>query len=284
MATFYNQATLSYRGGEVVSNITTGQTVEVLTAVKTALPNTYRVGDTVTYVVSLTNSGSLPLTGLTVTDNLGAYTSDTGGTVVPLDYVEGTLRLFTNGALQPDPTITAVTALTVTDVTVPAGGNALLVYQTTVNAFAPGVTDGTVTNEVTVSGAGISPVIAEETITAAVGAQLSITKSLSPAVVPENGQLTYTFVIQNMGNAPATAEDNVTVTDSFDPILTNIAVALNGVPQSAPDNYTYNEATGLFRTVPGQITVPAATYTQDPVSGAWTIDPGTVTLSVTGNI
>ena len=284
MATFYNQATLSYRGGEVVSNITTGQTVEVLTAVKTALPNTYRVGDTVTYVVSLTNSGSLPLTGLTVTDNLGAYTSDTGGTVVPLDYVEGTLRLFTNGALQPDPTITAVTALTVTDVTVPAGGNALLVYQTTVNAFAPGVTDGTVTNEVIVSGAGISPVIAEETITAAVGAQLSITKSLSPAVVPENGQLTYTFVIQNMGNAPATAEDNVTVTDSFDPILTNIAVALNGVPQSAPDNYTYNEATGLFRTVPGQITVPAATYTQDPVSGAWTIDPGTVTLSVTGNI
>ena len=284
MATFYNQATLSYRGGEVVSNITTGQTVEVLTAVKTALPNTYRVGDTVTYVVSLTNSGSLPLTGLTVTDNLGAYTSDTGGTVVPLDYVEGTLRLFTNGALQPDPTITAVTALTVTDVTVPAGGNALLVYQTTVNAFAPGVTDGTVTNEVTVSGAGISPVIAEETITAAVGAQLSITKSLSPAVVPENGQLTYTFVIQNMGNAPATAEDNVTVTDSFDPILTNIAVALNGVPQSAPDNYTYNEATGLFRTVPGQITVPAATYTQDPVSGAWTIEPGTVTLSVTGNI
>lgn len=284
MATFYNQATLSYRGGEVVSNITTGQTVEVLTAVKTALPNTYRVGDTVTYVVSLTNSGSLPLTGLTVTDNLGAYTSDTGGTVVPLDYVEGTLRLFTNGALQPDPTITAVTALTVTDVTVPAGGNALLVYQTTVNAFAPGVTDGTVTNEVTVSGAGLTPVIADETITAAVGAQLSITKSLSPAVVPENGQLTYTFVIQNMGNAPATAEDNVTVTDSFDPILTNIAVALNGVPQSAPDNYTYNEATGLFRTVPGQITVPAATYTQDPVSGAWIVDPGTVTLSVTGNI
>ena len=284
MATFYNQATLSYRGGEVVSNITTGQTVEVLTAVKTALPNTYRVGDTVTYVVSLTNSGSLPLTGLTVTDNLGAYTSDTGGTVVPLDYVEGTLRLFTNGALQPDPTITAVTALTVTDVTVPAGGNALLVYQTTVNAFAPGVTDGTVTNEVTISGAGLTPVIADETITAAVGAQLSISKSLSPAVVPENGQLTYTFVIQNMGNAPATAEDNVTVTDSFDPILTNIAVALNGVPQSAPDNYTYNEATGLFRTVPGQITVPAATYTQDPVSGAWTVDPGTVTLSVTGNI
>ena len=71
MATFYNQATLSYAGREITSNITTGQTVEVLTAAKTALVDTYRVGDTVTYVVSLINSGSVPLTGLTVTDDLG---------------------------------------------------------------------------------------------------------------------------------------------------------------------------------------------------------------------
>lgn len=284
MATFYNQATLTYSGGEVVSNITTGQTVEVLTAVKTALLGTYRVGDTVTYVVSLNNSGTVPLSGLTVTDTLGVYTSETGNTVVPLDYVDGTLRVFTNGILQPDPTVTAVTALTVTDITVPAGGNVLLVYETTVNAFAPLVPDGTVTNEVTVSGAGITPVIAEETINAALGAQLSITKSLSPAIVPENGQLTYTFVIQNTGNAPATAQDNVAVTDTFDPVLTGIAVTLDGVPQSTPADYTYNEATGLFRTVPGQITVPAATYTQDPVTGAWIVDPGTVTLTVTGSI
>lgn len=284
MATFYNQATLSYNGREVVSNITTGQTVEVLTAVKTALSDTYRVGDTVTYVVALTNVGTVPLTGLTVIDNLGAYTSTTGGIVVPLDYVEGTLRVFTNGVLQPDPTITAVTTLTVTDISVPAGGSTLLVYQTTVNAFAPQVTDGTVTNEVTVSGLGISPVIAEETITAEVGAQLSITKSLTPAVVPENGQLTYTFVIQNTGNTPATATDNVTVTDAFDPLLNNIAVTFEGTPWSEPANYTYDESNGLFRTVPGQITVPAATYAQDPMTGEWIVSPGTVTLTVTGTI
>lgn len=284
MATFYNQATLSYSGGEVVSNITTGQTVEVLTAVKTALPDTYRVGDTVTYVISLTNTGTVPLTGLTVTDNLGAYTSATGGTVVPLDYVDGTIRLFTNGVLQPDPTVTAVTALTISDISVPVGGNVLLVYETTVNAFAPQSPDGTVTNEVTVNGAGITSVITEETINAALGAQLSITKSLSPAVVPENGQLTYTFVIQNTGNAPATAADNVSVSDTFEPILTGIAVTLDGVPQTSPTNYTYDEATGLFRTVPGQITIPAATYTQDPTTGAWIVNPGTVTLIVTGSI
>ena len=284
MATFYNQATLSYSGRAVVSNITTGRTVEVLTAAKTALTDTYRVGDTVTYVVSLINAGTASLTGLTVTDNLGAYTSATGATVVPLDYVEGSVNLFTNGVLQPAPTVTAVTELTVTDITVPAGGNALLVYEATVNAFASPELGGTVTNEVTVTGAGITPVTATETITAESGAQLSITKSLTPEIVPENGQLTYTFVIQNMGNEPATVEDNVTVTDTFDPILSGITVTLNGEVWQTPVNYTYNEATGLFQTVPGQITVPAATYAQDPATGEWTVTPGTVTLTVSGTI
>ena len=284
MATFYNQATLSYRGRAVVSNITTGQTGEVLTVTKTALPATYRVGDTVTYVVSLLNAGTAALTGLTLTDNLGAYTTPTGSRVVPLNYVEGSLRVFTNGVLGPDPTVTTVTELTVTDISVPAGGNTLLVYEATVNTFASPAQDGTVTNEVTVSGAGITPVTAEETVTAESGAQLSITKALSPAVVPENGQLTYTFVIQNIGNAPADAADNVTVTDAFDPILRDITVTHNGQPWQEPANYTYDETTGLFATVPGQITVPAATYAQDSATGEWTVTPGTVTLTVTGTI
>ena len=284
MATFYNQATLSYRGREVVSNITTGQTVEVLTVTKTALLDTYRVGDTITYVISLLNAGTTALTGLTVTDNLGDYTTETGVRAVPLDYVEGSLEVFTNGVLQPTPTVTAVTALTVTDISVPAGGSTLLVYQTTVNEFASPVQGGTVTNEVTVSGAGITPVTAEETVTADGGAQLSIAKSLSPAIVPENGQLTYTFVIRNTGNAPAAVEDNVTVTDTFDPILNGITVTYNGQPWQDPTNYTYNEATGLFATVPGQITVPAATYAQDSVTGEWIVTPGIVTLTVTGTI
>ena len=170
MATFYNQATLSYNGRAVVSNITTGQTVGVLTATKTALTETYRVGDTVTYVISLIHAGATPLTGLTLTDNLGAYTSSTGSRAVPLDYVDGSIAFFVNGILQPTPTVAAVTELTVTDLTIPAGSNAQLIYQTTVNEFAPLVLDGTVTNQINITGAGISPVTAEETITAATGA------------------------------------------------------------------------------------------------------------------
>ena len=60
---FQNMATLTYTGGTVNSNIVTGELREVLTAAKTAVRENYEPGGTVTYVVSLTNSGVTPLTG-----------------------------------------------------------------------------------------------------------------------------------------------------------------------------------------------------------------------------
>lgn len=60
----------------------------VLTAAKTAVRENYEPGGTVTYVVSLTNSGITPLTGLTISDNLGGYTFG-GATLYPLAYLPG---------------------------------------------------------------------------------------------------------------------------------------------------------------------------------------------------
>ena len=62
MATFTNQATLSYNGGSTNSNIITGEIVDVLTASKTAVVDTYRTPDNITYVVSLVNTGTLAQT------------------------------------------------------------------------------------------------------------------------------------------------------------------------------------------------------------------------------
>ena len=64
MATFTNQATLTYNGGTVNSNIVTGELVQVLTASKTAAAESYRTGDLVTYVVQLRSTGAAALTGL----------------------------------------------------------------------------------------------------------------------------------------------------------------------------------------------------------------------------
>lgn len=283
MAIFTNQATLSYNNTVTTSNITTGELLEVLSVTKTALRSTYTAQDTAVYLVQLVNSGTLPFTGLTVSDDLGAYDYD-GTTLTPLDYVDGTLRYFADGVLQPAPAVTAGPPLTVSGITVPAGGSALLVYEAQLNSFAPEGAGASITNTATVSGGGLSaPLTAEATITADSAPYLTISKSLSPLTVSENGQITYTFVIQNSGNTAAVATDNAAITDLFDPILSGLTVTFNGDVWTEGVNYTYDAATGAFATVPGQITVPAATFTQN-ASGVWVTDPGTAILRVTGTV
>ena len=116
------------------------------------------------------------------------------------------------------------------------------------------------------------------------GPDLSITKTITPAQVADNGRVTYTFLIQNYGNQAISAADSASVTDLFDPILTDLVVTFNGTVLAQGTGYTYDETTGAFSTVPGVITVPAATYTQDPATGIYTGTPGLATLTVTGTI
>jgi len=284
MAIFTNQATLSYNNTTTTSNIVTGEIVEVLSAAKNALNEEYRFGDTVTYVISIVNTGSAAFNNLTISDDLGAYTIG-GLTRTPLTYVDGSLAYYANGILQAGATAVAGPPLVITGINVPAGGNAIVIYEARVNEFAPLASGSVIVNEATISGAGLTtPIEVSDTITIADAAQLSITKSLTPETVTENGQLTYTFTIQNTGNTPAVTTDDVTVTDLFNPILENITVALNGTVLTEGPQYIYDEATGLFQTVAGVITVPAATYTQDPTTGQWNIVPGVTVLTVTGTV
>ena len=284
MAIFSNQATLTYNGSSTNSNIAYGEILDVLAATKTAIEGDYTPGELVTYTVTLRNTGTAPLTGLTITDDLGGY--DFGGTTVyPLTYEDGSVALFTNGVPQIAPAVTAGPPLVFSGITVPAGGDIVLVYQARANAYANPAEGGTIDNTVTVTGDGLSaPITATETVTVATAPALTISKSITPAQVVDNDRVTYTFVIQNSGNQPVVATDNAAITDTFDPILTALTVTFNGAAWTQGVQYNYDEATGLFTTVPGQILVPAATYTQDPVTGAYTATPGIATLVVTGTI
>ncbi len=283
MPTFTNHATLSYNAGVANSNIVTGEIIQVLSATKTVLDSGYRPGDPVTYIVTLVNSGTAPYNGLTVTDDLGAYALGST-TVYPLDF-SGNVNYYVNGTLQPEPSVTQGPPLVFSGISVPAGGNALLIYQATPNGFAPLGVESEITNTATVNGAGLTaPITASATLAGNTEPQLSISKTLSPTTVSENGTITYTFLIENRGATAAEVTDNLSVTDTFDPILSNLTVTLNGVTLTSPADYTYDAATGLFTTVPGRITVPAATFTQDPATGAYTTVPGTAILQVTGTV
>lgn len=284
MATFYNMATLSYNNGSVNSNVVSGEIVQVLSVTKTALSATYAPGDIITYVVSLVNTGSTEFGGITLTDNLGAYTLGEQQ-YSALSYIDDSVAYFVNGTQQTAPTVTSGNTLSITGISVPANGNALLIYRARANEFASPAEDGTITNTVTVTGAGIlNSLSAQETVSADTSPRLAISKSLSPSSVSENGTLTYTFVISNLSAAQAVADDNLIVTDTFDPILSNISVSLNGTALTETTDYTYNTATGTFATVGGKITVPAATISQNTETGVWTVTPGTSVLSVSGTI
>ncbi len=283
MAIFTNQATLRYNGNVVNSNITTGEIVEVLSASKTAVVDTYTTGSQITYIINIVNAGTTAYTGITITDDLGEYDFGTEQ-LVPLDYVDGSVKYFVDGVLQPAPAVSVGAPLIISGITVPAGGEATIAYAVTANEFAPMSLEGEITNTAVISGEGFTDITVSETVSAQAGARLSITKAVSPTTVAENGRITYTFTIQNTGNAPVVAADNATVTDTFTPILSDIVVTYNGTTWTEPTNYTYNETTGLFATVPGQITVPAATYTQDATTGEWIVEPGVSVLTVTGTI
>ena len=281
MATFYNQASLSYNGFTTNSNITEGQLVDTLSATKTAISQSYGMNDTVTYAVSIINSGNTTVTDATVTDNLGAYTFG-GATLRPLDYVEGSARLFINGTPAQAPTVEFTDTLVISGFTIPADASAMIIYEATTNGFAPLGQGAAVTNTAVISTAGAS-ITVSATVPAASDTALTIAKAISPDTVTDGDELTYTFIIQNTGNTAADVASNVSVTDVFNPALSGISVTLNG--QTFPaTSYTYNETTGEFVTAMGEITVPAATYTQDPVTGVVYMTPGVAVLTVTGTV
>ena len=284
MATFTNQATLTYNGISTNSNIAFGEILDVLSVTKTVVEDSYAQGDTVTYVVSLRNTGGNALTNLTVTDDLGAYTYETN-TVYPLTYVNGSALYFVNGTLQPTPAVTAGPPLNITGISVPANGDAVIVYQAVANAFANPEVGGNIVNTVTVTGDGLSaPVTATATVDAQAAANLSISKSITPSQVVDNDRVTYTFVIQNSGNEAVLATDDAIISDLFNPILSALAVTFEGATWTEGTQYNYDETTGQFTTVAGNITVPAATYTRDAVTGEYILNPGIATLVVTGTI
>lgn len=283
MARFTNFATLSYNGGTTDSNTVTGELLETLSLSKTAVRDLYLPNDTVTYVLSIVNTGTAAISGLTLTDDFGAYTSDTE-TLYPLVYTDGSLQYYSNGVLQTAPTVTAGPPLVIDGLSVPAGGSILLIYEAALTDYAPLGQEASITNTATLTGDGIaSAITSQETIDMEARANLTISKALCPATVTENGQITYTFVIENSGSIAADASDQVVLTDTFNPILNPISVTFNGVTWSEGTQYTYDTTTGLFETVAGQITVPAASYTQN-ADGTWTTSSGTSTLIITGTV
>ena len=285
MATFTNQATLSYNNTVTRSNIVTGELVDILAVAKTAVTDTYGCDTCVTYTVSIVNSGAAAFAGLTVTDDLGAYAFGEG-TVTPLEYRAGSLKYYVNGLLQTTPTVTAGPPMTVTGISVPAGGNALLVYQVHTNDYAPRAVEDSIVNRATVTGEGLpAAVTAAATINAASEPCLSISKALTPASVPQNGAA-HLYVpdreLRQRSRGRNGCGDRLPTCSTR---FCRISPSPSTEPHGLPGRITpMTRPPAVSATVAGKVTVPAATYTQDAATGVWTTAPGSSTLTVTGTL
>jgi uncharacterized repeat protein (TIGR01451 family) len=281
-----NQASVAYeyngQNVSVLSNIASATLTEPLSVEKVSVGSVYRYGDEIYYSVSFENSGSTALSGVTVTDDLGTYTPvGSAVAVTPLTYV-GPAILLIDGIYSGGITPTVGQGSVI--FTIPAlaaGSRAQILYRAAVNSFAPLQPGAVITNTATLSAIGVNaPVSDSNTITVDAYAQVTVTKSMSPSSVVDGDALTYTFIINNYGNSPA---ENIVLRDAFDPAPQNITVQLNGVTQVATA-YTYVDGVLTFPAPgsPDMLTLPAATITQDPITGEVSINPSSLTITVTG--
>ena len=282
MATIINQANLTYTYGtttaSVLSNPAVTERAEAIAIEKRALENAYHAGSELTYLLAVQNSGAAPVTNLTVQDNLGAFTpTGAAAPVMPLTYT-GPAALYIDGVFSETLTPeTDESGVTFTIPSLPAGSNALIVYQAAVNGFAPLDAGSEITNTATLT-VGTDPLTASATVPVDSYADVSIEKEMSPNPIGTGDTLTVTFTIENRGNVAATG---LVLTDDFPLSLSDVAVLVNG---ASVTDFTFEDNT---LTLPASdqtaLTVPAATFeTSD--TGAVTVTPGTMTVTVTGTI
>ena len=285
MPTIENFATVRYTSGGVaattVSNIAQIDLTSSVTFDKITVGSTYSEGDTVTYIMTISNTSSAPLNTVSIADNLGTFTSQTGD-LTPLTYVGPAILLvdgqdasanLTTDSTDPAQLIFTIPALA-------AGATANIIYTARVNEFAPLELDSTIVNEATLTtDSDCADGSASATVTVAPAADVSIFKQMSPNPVVCGDTVTYTIRLYNYGNIDA---ENVQLIDVFDPIPTNITVSRNGV---LLEGTAYSYINGTL-TVPATATdtIPAATFTRDATTGEVVVTPGTVEYVITGVI
>lgn len=282
--TITNQAEIAYTSGQsrevAFSNVAETTIRDPLSVSKLSLDQTYRRGDDITFIVSVSNNSTSAQSNVTVTDDLGTYQSGTL-TVTPYTY-SASSALFIDGVYQGSisPSV-AEGSIQFTIPSLGAGSNAQIVYEATVNGGAPFEAGSSVTNTVTAAAAGITETAtAEATVSAEEYASVTVNKSMSASGSSDSPTLTYVFELYNYGNGEAS---DIVLSDAFSPAPQSITVYIDGELVD-PANYTYTGGTLTLPTGSAlSLSLPAAS-TVTGTAGEITVIPSSKTVTVTGTV
>lgn len=285
MAQILNQASITFNygatTGEAISNIATTELQGPLSVDKNALKSVFRNGDTIDYVLEVTNNGLVGLSNIIISDNLGAYPPvPAGATVNPLRYVTGSAFYLIDGELLGTANVTATNPLTFTHASLASGETLTIIYKATLTQYAGLTAGSTIKNVSTFTADGITEAVTStDTITVDTYADVSITKSMSPNPVMDNGTIIYTFNLRNNGNTNATS---IELSDTFALAPTINTVTVGTANATITTDYTY--AAGVFHLFARNngadtIDLPAATITQ-AANGVVTVAPSELTITV----
>ena len=77
---------------------------------------------------------------------------------------------------------------------------------------------------------------------------------------------------------------NIAVGEILEVLSASKSAVMDDYTRTDDVTYVISVVNSGSTAVLGRITVPAATYTQDPDTGGWVVTPGVSTLVVTGNV
>lgn len=284
-----NQARLNYRyaGARDISTVFSNTASAILNGQlsieKTSLSTTYRIGQDITYFLTVSNEGNGSTSDIIVTDDLGTYQIGSDD-YTPLTYI-GPSQLFINGVFVSNITPIISDGNIIFNIeNLPVNSTAQIVYIARVNEFANGGNGASITNTATAVCDCIcsEPSSDSHTLTAESFADVRIIKSICPNPVICGEDVNFIFDIYNYGNLEAT---DIVLIDTFEPPITDIEVRVDGVLIPATD-YSYVDGTLTLPAPDSEysIVIPPATFSQNPESGIITVVPGNVRITVSGRI
>ncbi|WP_114856413.1 CshA/CshB family fibrillar adhesin-related protein, partial [Brachybacterium sp. YJGR34] len=224
-------------------------------------------GDTVTYSVTVTNTGAVPYTAdnpATFTDDLtevlddAAYNDDGAADIGNVDYAEPNLSW--SGALEPGETATITYSVNINDP--PSGDGDMLnvvVGPEESNCTDPGSTDPDC----------VEPDPIQEL-------QITKTSDAEGEVLPGD-TVTYTVSVENTGAVAYTPEDPATFTDDMTGVLDDAIYNEDGTADSGEVSYAEPELSWSGALEPGEVaTITYSVTVNDPVSGDGLLDNAVV--------